>query len=126
MHICFSSSAVTPIPVSLVAGSAPPTPSFPSRAYSFLGDKDVSKLLKECGVAEDKENLKVMMAKLDGKSVPELIAEGKKKFASMPAGGAAAPTASAAPAGEAKAAEKEAEPEEEADVDMGNLFGDDY
>ena len=78
-------------------------------------------------MAEDKESLKLMMEKLADKSIVELIAEGQKKFASMPAGGAA-PASSGAAAGGAAPAEavKEAEPEPEEDVDMGDLFGGDY
>ena len=91
----------------------------------FLGEDDVAKLLKEVGVAADKENLKVMIEKLAGKSIPDLIKAGQSKFASIPSGGAAAPS-SAAPAG-AKAEAKKEEPvkvdEPEVDVDMGDLFG---
>ena len=87
-----------------------------------LAEDDVAKLLKDCGVAADKAALKTMISKLAGKSVPEMIAEGKKQFASMPSGGAAA--SSAAPVEEKKAeVKKEAPKEEEVDVDMGDLFG---
>ena len=87
---------------------------------------DVTKLLKEVGVAADKDSVKLMTEKLAGKSIPELIAEGKKNFASMPAAGAA-PAGGAAAAGNAPAAKEEEKPvEEEADVDMGDLFGGDY
>ena len=73
-----------------------------------------------------------MMTRLEGKSIPQLIAEGSGKLASMPAGGGGGAAASApAAGGDAAAAEpekkKEEEPEE--DVDMGDLFGggdDDY
>ena len=72
-----------------------------------------------------------MMSKLEGKSLQELIKEGSKDLASMPAGGAGAAAAGGAAAdsgaAEAKKEEKEEEPEE--DVDMGDLFGggdDDY
>lgn len=86
---------------------------------------DVEKLLKDSGVTADKENLKLMMSKLEGKSIQDLIKEGSEDLASMPAA-AAAPAGGAAPA-EAAAAEpekkKEDEPEE--DVDMGGMFGDD-
>ena len=96
-----------------------------------LAKKDVQDLLKSSGVEADDESLTTMINKLEGKSIPELIAEGNKSLASMPAGGASA--AAAAPsgdagAGEAKKEEKEEEAEE-ADVDMGDLFGggdDDY
>ena len=65
-----------------------------------------------------------MMKKLEGKSVPDLIKEGTKDLASMPAAGAApAGGAAAATSDEPAKKEKEAEPEEE--VDMGGMFGDD-
>ncbi len=93
--------------------------------------KDVKDLLKSSGVEADDESLSTMMSKLEGKSLPELIKEGSKSLASMPAGGsggaAAAPSGGDAGAGEAKKEEKEEEAEE--DVDMGDLFGggdDDY
>lgn len=88
--------------------------------FCSLAEDDVAKLLKDCGVAADKAALKTMMTKLAGKSIPEMIAEGKKEFASMPSGGAP----SAAPVEEKKAEVKKEEPkEEEVDVDMGDLFG---
>lgn len=87
--------------------------------------------MKASGVAADEESLNVMMSKLEGKSIQELIAEGSKGLASMPSGGAGgAAAASGGDAGapkEDKKEEKEEEPEE--DVDMGDLFGggdDDY
>ena len=90
-----------------------------------LGVADVEKLLKEVGVAADKDSLKVMMEKLQGKSIPQLIALGHTKFASMPAGGSGGASAPAAgkPAAAAKVEEKAPVKEEEADVDMGDLFG---
>lgn len=87
----------------------------------------MTKLLKDSGIAADKDALKTLIEKMSGKKTHELVAEGKKQFASMPAGGAApAGGASAAPAGGASAApakkeEKKEEPEE--DLDMGDLFG---
>ncbi len=62
-----------------------------------LGEEDVSKLLTKVGVAVDKENLKVLIEKVGGKSIPELVALGSTKFASMPSGGASGASASAAP-----------------------------
>ncbi len=92
--------------------------------HFVLGEDDVAKLLKEVGVAADKENLKVMIEKLAGKSIPELIAAGQSKFASIPSGGAAAPASSATAAKEAPKKEEAAKVEEpEVDVDMGDLFG---
>ena len=87
-------------------------------------------LLKASGVEADSASLDIMMSKLEGKTIPELIKEGSKQLASMPSGGGggAAAATPAAGAGAAKeAAPVEEEPEE--DVDMGDLFGggdDDY
>ena len=88
-------------------------------------------LLKASGVEADSASLDIMMSKLEGKTIPELIKEGSKQLASMPSGGGggAAAATPAAGAGEAakEAAPVEEEPEE--DVDMGDLFGggdDDY
>ena len=88
--------------------------------------------MKEVGVAGDKESIKTMISKLDGKNLPDVIAEGYEKFAAVGGGGAAAagPAAGAdagAPAEAKEEKKKEEEPEE--DVDMGDLFGggdDDY
>ena len=92
--------------------------------FVWLGEDDVAKLLKDVGVAADKENLKVMIEKLKGKEIHELVAAGLSKFASIPSGGAAAPSSSAPPAkAEAKKEEVKVEAEPEVDVDMGDLFG---
>ena len=87
-------------------------------------------LLKASGVQVDTGSLDIMMTKLEGKTIPELIKEGSKQLASMPSGGGGGAAATpAAGGGEAakEAAPVEEEPEE--DVDMGDLFGggdDDY
>ena len=88
----------------------------------------MTKLLKEVGATADKESVKALISKLDGKNLPEVIAAGYDKFAAVGGGGgAAAPAggdAGGAGAPEAKEEKKkEEEPEEE--VDMGNMFGDD-
>ena len=87
-------------------------------------------LLKASGVEADSESLDIMMSKLEGKSIPELIKEGSKQLASMPSGGGGGAAASAPAAGGAAAKEEApAEEEPEEDVDMGDLFGggdDDY
>ena len=106
------------------------------RAYSLesvfvcAAKKDVEDLLKASGVTADSNDLDVLMSKLEGKALHELVQEGSKSLASMPAGGAPAAggAAASAPAGEAPKKEEKA-PEPEADVDMGDLFGggdDDY
>lgn len=55
------------------------------------------------GIDCDAENAKRVIEALKGKKVDDVIAEGKKKLASVPSGGAAAaataPAAAAAPAG---------------------------
>ena len=92
-----------------------------------IGEDDVAKLLKDSGVSADAADLKVMMSKLSGKSVPELIAEGQSQMATLSApsaGGAVAASADAAPA-EAPAEKKEEKEEEEEEIDMGGMFGDD-
>ncbi|GMR53410.1 hypothetical protein PMAYCL1PPCAC_23605 [Pristionchus mayeri] len=69
----------------------------------------------------DMEEANKVVEALKGKTVADLISEGKKKLSSVPSGGsapaAAAPAGGAAPAA-APAAKKE-EPKEESDDDMG-------
>ena len=87
---------------------------------------DIEKVLKEAGAKSETERAESIVSGLKGKQLHELIAEGKKKMASM--GSVVSAPAAGASAGGAKAAAKEEEKpkEEEADVDMGGLFGDDY
>ncbi len=75
------------------------------------------------GVEADSEKLSKLLSEVAGKDINELIAEGKGKLASLPAGGAvaaapaaggAAPAAAAAPA--AKKEEKKEESEQEVSV----------
>ena len=66
-------------------------------------------LLKASGVESNDESLTTMMNKLEGKSIPELIAEGSKDLATMGGGGGGAPAAGGATA--------EAAPKEEAKVE---------
>ena len=102
--------------------------------FFYLGENDVAKLLKDSGVSADEADLKTMMTRLkaDGKSVVELMAEGRGKMQSVgaaPAGGAATGGATAggdAGAGDDKKEEdKKEEEEDEGDIDMGGMFGDD-
>lgn len=62
---------------------------------------DIEKILSSVGIEADSEKLNKVISELKGKSLEEMIAKGKEKLASMPAGGgAAAPAAAAAaPAG---------------------------
>mgnify|MGYP000128343992 FL=1 len=64
-----------------------------------------------------------MIEKLKGKEIHELVAAGMSKFASIPSGGAAAPSSAAPAKAEAKKEEVKVEAEPEVDVDMGDLFG---
>ncbi|XP_018326621.1 60S acidic ribosomal protein P2 [Agrilus planipennis] len=87
---------------------------------------DIEKILGSVGIESDSEKLKKVISELNGKSVDELIAQGREKLSSMPAGGGAAPVAAAAAVEapkveekkEAKKEEKKEESESE-DEDMG-------
>lgn len=97
--------------------------------FLITAKKDVEDLLKASGVTADAESLTVMMKKLEGKSIPELIAEGQKDLAVCGGGAAAAGGAAAGGAAEAAPEPEKKEEEPEEDVDMGDLFGggeDDY
>ena len=93
--------------------------------------EDVANLLKASGVNTDEEQLSIMMTKLEGKSITELISEGRKELATMGgnAGAAGAPTAEGKDAaGGAPAVQEEEKPkvEEEDEVEgMDALFPDD-
>ena len=79
--------------------------------------------MKAAGISVDKESLKVFFKTMEGKDIPTLVAEGKKKQVEMPRGGGGG--AAAASGGAAAAAPKEEEKKEEVEeVDMGGLFGD--
>jgi len=88
-------------------------------------EADIKKILSSVGIDVDAECVKKVVSDLKGKNLDELMAEGRKKMASMPSGGgaAAAPAAQAAApskAAEAAKPEKKEEPEEEeGDDDMG-------
>lgn len=94
----------------------------------MIAAAQVEKLLKDVGVASNKEDLDAMIKALNGKKLHDLVRDGSKKLASVPSGGAVAVSApvaaTGAPAAPAKKEEKKEE--EAADVDMGGLFGDDY
>lgn len=67
---------------------------------------DIEKILSSVGIEADATRLSKVVADLKGKSVEELIKEGREKLSSMPVGGgavaAAAPDAVAAPAAAAE------------------------
>ncbi|KAJ0172867.1 hypothetical protein K1T71_011043 [Dendrolimus kikuchii] len=87
---------------------------------------DLEKILSSVGIESDSDKLKKVIAELNGKSVDELIEQGREKLSSMPVGGgapaaAASSAAPAAAAAEDKKEEKEAKKEESEsdDEDMG-------
>lgn len=110
--------------------SKPPVSDTAPRLNVCVAADDVSKLLKDTGVQTNKEELDTMIKAVAGKKLHDLVRDGSKRLASVPSAGAvtAAPAkAAGAAAGAPAAAKKEEKPkEEEADVDMGGLFGDDY
>merc|ERR1712083_522589 len=85
-----------------------------------LGGEEISaanieKILSSVGVESDAASLKVVVDQLAGKSVEEVMAEGRTKLASMPSGGGAAPAA----AGGGAAAAAPAEEKKAEDDDIG-------
>ncbi|CAO2840153.1 unnamed protein product [Amaranthus hypochondriacus] len=90
---------------------------------------DVKDILSSVGIEPDEDRLQLFFDQVSGKDLAELIASGREKLASVPAGGGAVAVA-AAPAGGAGGAaaepakeEKKVEEKEESDDDMGfSLF----
>ena len=79
------------------------------------------------GVESDAAAVSKLLGELEGKDVTEVIAAGREKLASVPAGGAVAAAGgaggAAAAAGGAAAPKEEEKVEEEEDADMGfSLF----
>lgn len=85
---------------------------------------DVEKVLKEAGVKSENESLEKLVNALKGRAFHELVAAGKSKMSSM--GTVVASAAGPATAAPVAVKEEVVVKEEEADVDMGGLFGDDY
>lgn len=84
-----------------------------------------ARVLCAVGVDSDADAATLLIKELEGKNVEEVIAEGREKLASVPAGGAvvAAGGAGGAAAGGAAPKEEEKPEEEEEDEDMGfSLF----
>ncbi|CDP21644.1 unnamed protein product [Coffea canephora] len=97
---------------------------------TYPSAKDIKAILASVGADVDDEKIDVLLSQVDGKDITKLIAAGREKLASVPAGGgagvavaaAAAGGAAAAPAAEDKKEEK-VEEKEESDDDMGfSLF----
>ena len=88
---------------------------------------DIKALLSSAGIESDDAQLNKVVGELSGKAIADVVAEGAKKLASVPSGGAAPAAGAAAAAGKgaAPAAAKAPEPEpeeEEAAMDF-DLFG---
>eukprot|EP00753_Platysulcus_tardus_P002814 PLAT11928.1.p1 GENE.PLAT11928.1~~PLAT11928.1.p1 ORF type:complete len:134 (-),score=58.08 PLAT11928.1:155-496(-) len=88
---------------------------------------DVKALLAEAGAEVDDAQLELLMSKLEGKNLDEVLEAGKEKLVAVPTGGGGGAAAAAGGAA-AAAAEPEKEEEEEEDdaMDGGmSLFDDD-
>ncbi|XP_011297722.1 60S acidic ribosomal protein P2 [Fopius arisanus] len=86
----------------------------------------IEKILSSVGIESDAERVKKIIGELNGKSIDDLIAQGREKLSSMPVGGGAAAPAAAAAGGAAPAAEEKKEDKKAAkeeseseDDDMG-------
>ncbi|XP_062170898.1 large ribosomal subunit protein P2B-like [Alnus glutinosa] len=91
--------------------------------------EDLKEILGSVGAEADDERIELLLSEVKGKDITELIAAGREKLASVPAGGGAvavgAPSAGAgAPAAAAEPKKEEkVEEKEESDDDMGfSLF----
>ncbi|KAL1502786.1 hypothetical protein ABEB36_007883 [Hypothenemus hampei] len=91
---------------------------------------DIQKILGSVGVEADADKLNKVVSELNGKSIDEVIAQGREKLSSLPAGGGAVVVSSGAGAGAPAAADDKKEAKEEKkeeseseDDDMGfSLF----
>ncbi|XP_020260316.1 60S acidic ribosomal protein P2A-like [Asparagus officinalis] len=92
--------------------------------------EDIKGILGSVGAEAEDERIELLLCEVKGKDITELIASGREKFASVPAGGGAAVAVSApagggaAPAAAAESKKEEkVEEKEESDDDMGfSLF----
>ena len=83
---------------------------------------DVEKVLKEAGIKSEADKVESVITSLAGKPFHELVQSGTAKLSNL---GSVASAPAAAGKAAAKVEAVEAPKEEEADVDMGGLFGDD-
>ncbi|XP_037935630.1 60S acidic ribosomal protein P2 [Teleopsis dalmanni] len=92
-------------------------------------NSDIEKILSSVGIEVDAERLTKVVKELNGKTINDLIKEGREKLSSMPVGGAAVAAAPAAGApaaaagGEKKEAKKEEKKEESESEDDDMGFG---
>lgn len=88
----------------------------------------ISSILKESDVTVDDSKLQSLLNRLEGKSLEEVLEEGRKKLATVPTGGVAssgAPVASGSSTAQAEEAPAESQPEEE-EVCFLTIFWFDY
>ncbi|KAL7245076.1 hypothetical protein ACSBR2_000420 [Camellia fascicularis] len=91
---------------------------------------DLKSILGSVGADADEDRIQLLLSQVKGKDITELIASGREKLASVPAGGGVAVAAAAtggaaapAPAAEAKKEEKVEENDGTDDEDLGlSLF----
>ncbi|KAI3472492.1 hypothetical protein Pfo_031065 [Paulownia fortunei] len=94
--------------------------------------EDLKDILGSVGAEADEDKIELLLSQVKGKDITELIAAGREKLASVPAGGGAVAVAApvggggggAAPAAAAETKKEEkVEEKEESDDDMGfSLF----
>ncbi len=87
------------------------------KAAKTVDEKSIEKVLKAADVAVDANQIKALVAGLDGKNIDELIANASA------APVAAAPAAAAPAAKKDKKKKKKEEPKEEEPAGLGALFG---
>ncbi|XP_016202412.1 60S acidic ribosomal protein P2A [Arachis ipaensis] len=91
---------------------------------------DLKGILSSVGAEADDDSITLLLSEVKGKDITEVIAAGREKLASVPAGGGGAVAVAAAPSGGAAAPaaaeakkEEKVEEKEESDEDMGfSLF----
>ncbi|KAG8374140.1 hypothetical protein BUALT_Bualt11G0099900 [Buddleja alternifolia] len=93
---------------------------------------ELKNILSSVGAEADDDRIELLLTQVKGKDITELIASGREKLASVPAGGGAVAVASsasagggggAAPAAAESKKEEKVEEKEESDDDMGfSLF----
>ncbi|KAM1350296.1 hypothetical protein ACFX2F_004266 [Malus domestica] len=92
---------------------------------------DLKDILASVGAEADDDRIQLLFSEIEGKDITELIASGREKLASVPAGGGAAVAVAATAVGGGAAApaaaeakkEEKVEEKEESDEDMGlSLF----
>ncbi|KAH0746712.1 hypothetical protein KY285_008369 [Solanum tuberosum] len=93
---------------------------------------DLKKILASVGAEADDDRIELLLSQVKGKDITELIAAGREKLASVPAGGgggvavAVSGGGAAAPAAEEKKEEKKVEEKEESDDNLGGFNANTY